>query len=191
MATICCLQINSFAQTTSVEHEKNNKRIRFSGIQQVEVIGNSEQVVPAFQVVFGAQYKRYFLGVGAAIDPYYANSFPLFADARYTFFDQRFSSYVYGDLGINKMMHSSTRYPKTWENGQPAYSLQNGLYYDYGLGMKIKLAGNLYYNFSMGVSFKESNYSYSYNSWQPQFPLQVERYRNVASRFSVKMGLQF
>ncbi|HOZ51385.1 MAG TPA: hypothetical protein PLU17_05980 [Chitinophagaceae bacterium] len=189
---LVCLNIisNANAQIKSSDREIDGKKIRFSTIQQVGVIGNGEEVHPAFQVVFGAQYKRYFLGVGAAIDPYFANSFPLFLDGRFTFYEKRFSAYVYGDLGINKMLHSNARFPREWSNGQPAFKLHTGLYHDYGIGMKTKLAGNLYYNFSIGMSFKETKYSYTNYTWPSQQPYD-ELYRNVASRFAIRMGLQF
>jgi len=183
------LNMQLTAQVTNPDRETSSDKVKFSVIQQVAIIGNEVQAIPAFQVIFGAQYKRYFLGVGAAIDPYFTYSFPLFVDGRYTFFDKRFSSYVYGDLGINKMVHSSERFPREWENGTHAYTLHTGLYYDYGLGIKTKLARSLYYTFSIGISFKETKYSYS-NQWWGPTP-QEELYRNVASRFAVKMGLQF
>lgn len=190
VVAICLAGSITQAQETYLPVERASKKIQFSSIQQVSVIANEEQTVPGFQVIVGAKYKRYFLGVGIGVDPYFATSFPKFIDARYTYFDQRFSSYVYGDLGMNKITNAGNRYPATWENGQQAYTLQRGLYYEYGIGIKTRLAGNVFYNCSMGISFKESKYNYTYYSWPSQNPL-LDRYRNVASRFVIKMGIQF
>lgn len=164
--------------------------LRFTAIQQVGIVGNEVEAKPMFQVIAGATWKRYMLGIGAAIDPYFAYSFPLFLDGRFTFYRKRFNSYVYGDAGINKLFYSDQRFPRHWENGERAYVLHTGWYYDYGLGINTPLSGNLFYTFSMGVSFKETRYDQVVYSWPARVP-STEKYRNVASRFSVKMGLQF
>lgn len=189
---ILLIVILMFAGLTSYcrADAKKDHTVRFSAIQQVGLVGNEAETKPMFQLVTGVTWKRYFLGLGAAIDPYFTYSFPLFADARFVFYRQRLNCFVYGAAGVNKLVYSNERFPRYLENGERAFVLHNGLFYDYGLGVQTHLSGNFFYTLSAGISYKETLFDRIYYSWPDRKPMN-ERYRNIASRFSIKMGLQF
>ena len=186
----CCLISFSILQASKRDTIYSSAKIKFSSIQSIGLLGNEINAHPIFQMILGAQYKRFFTGVGAGIDPYFSPSIPMFVDVRYNFFQRRLAAYGYGDLGINRMFNYQQRYPETWSNGDQAYRFKTGLYYDLGVGIKTHIAGQLFYNLAMGISFKESKYRYTSMSW-PNYQPSAEIYRNVASRFVIKMGLQF
>ena len=187
---LCAIESSSLAQSEVESFDDQAKRIRFTSIQQIGLVGNEVTTQPMFQLIAGASYARYFLGIGSAIDPYFTYSFPIFLDGRFTFYERGLSAYAYGAAGINKLFYSENRFPRNWENGERAYHLKHGLYYDYGIGMRTKISGGLWYNFSAGISFKETKFDYVTYSWPARIP-SLEHYRNIASRFTVKMGLQF
>lgn len=183
---LCSITKTAVYSQTAITREKP----KFSTLQALQLFGNKKSGHVGFQLIAGANYKQFYAGIGASIDAYYTMSVPLFLDLRYTVYHKQLGIFVYNDLGVNTIVNYQNKYPKKNDNGDEFYHLQKGLYHDYGIGVKTKLAPNFWYHISIGFSYKESKYRVTQYYWNNQTPY-VDSYFNKASRIMIKMGFQF
>jgi hypothetical protein len=162
-------------------------------MQQIGILVNHITVQPSIQAIAGVRYRRWFGGLGAAIDPVFLLTVPLFADARFTFIDRHVRASVYGNLGKNQMFYSEYRVPEFYTDGRRASFLHHGWYHEFGISTSTRIGGNLYYLVSAGLSYKSTEYTRYYYVGGPGNSQNrvYENYDNRATRFSLRMGLQF
>jgi hypothetical protein len=178
-----------FASHPAIAKEKQHKPA-FSLIQHIGLLTSPESAFGTAQFIAGVQYARLFVGIGLSVDPYYAFSFPIFLHTRYTIVEQRLTFFTYGDFGMNKPYYSRNRFPRKYDDGREAYTIFPGWYYDIGIGIQTNITKSLKYHVSIGSSFKETSFQRVNYGWQSS-TITYDIYRNIASRLSIKMGLQF
>ena len=179
-----------FLASHSVIAKEKQHKPAFSLIQHIGLLTSPESAFGNAQLIAGVQYARLFTGIGISIDPYYAFSFPIFLHTRYTVVEQRLTFFAYGDFGINKPYYSKNRFPRKYDDGREAYTIFPGWYYDIGIGVQTNITKSLKYHVSIGSSYKETSFQRVNYGWQSS-TITYDTYRNIASRLSIKMGLQF
>ena len=112
-----------------------------------------------FQLSGGVTKDRFFVGIGAAYDPYELRSIPVFTHLRIHFAKNN-ALFVYGAPGYTLPGHVK----KTDEAFKTKDRMKGGLYLEGGVGYRVPLQGIHHISFSVGYSQKnlEQTKVYSY-----------------------------
>ena len=168
-----------------------NKKIKFSSINQVGLLSGSTGEAFMLQTINGLKKDNWFAGVGTGLDFYKERTIPLFLDIRrdIIIFNRLNTPFIYTDAGINFSWLSAT------QRGQKQFPTSSpGLFYDLGIGWKVSGKNNRGYVFSTAYSLKQVKEKVKY-LWQsaPFMDLESENYerRNyLYRRIVIKVGFQ-
>ena len=138
--------------STRAQQEKVGKNTKcgcaFNSINQVGLVMGEKEEAFQLQTVNGLRYKTWMVGIGTGIDGYRYRSIPLFFQLRKEFNLRTNAIFIYNDIGLNYPWLKSDQ--KAWNAGD----YKEGVYYDGGLGYKLRLR-NQALVFSSGFSLKE------------------------------------
>jgi hypothetical protein len=141
----------------------------------------------AVQSKNGIQKDRWFAGIGTGFDFYEKRTVPLFLAIQSDFFSGAKKLFVYTDAGINFRWLQATDYFYKSSTSTP------GLYYEIGLGCKVKFRNNTGLLFSAGYNLKQVKETYN-PYWYVQ-PVQIvdpnslEKYNSNFRRIIIRLGL--
>jgi hypothetical protein len=161
----------------------------FSAINQLGLLEGSKGSAFQLQTINGIRYKTWFAGIGAGLEYYHIRGIPVFLDIRKNILAKANTPFVYADGGIHY----------TWErdkdkSGYGKTEFNNGLYYDLGLGYKVRIKNDQAFLLSVGYSFKDVVETRMYEGYCPFFPpcvaARTEAYKYKLNRLSLKLGWQ-
>lgn len=104
---------------------------------------------PLFQLSGGLSFRDQFIGAGIGYEQYQFNSFPVFADWRFNFGDQK-SVFVYVNAGYN----FAGSYHRDQETSKTRDKMQGGFYGDGGVGYRFPAGAMHRLAVSTGYSHK-------------------------------------
>jgi hypothetical protein len=170
------------------QEQKPNARIHAIG--SVGFAGGASTAKPLYQLVGGLSYGRAFSGIGFGLDQYKFNSFPLFADLRWSF-GRTQTGYLYGNFGYNfadKKQDVIEEQP--WISTHKIYG---GFFADAGIGFRLRMSRLHQMLFSAGYSQKNMREELRYDGWCLIGPCPQQK---LASRYQLgrivaKMSWQF
>ncbi len=159
----------------------------FSSINNVALVVGETKNAFAVQSKNGFQKGTWFAGIGSGFDFYEKRTIPLFLALQKDFFNGPKKLFVYTDAGINFRWLQSTDYLYKNSTSKP------GLYYELGVGYKVKFKNNTSLNFSAGYNLKQVMETYN-PFWyvfpvQPPNPEVIEKYNSSFRRVIIRLGL--
>ena len=135
----CSLIFFLFCFTGRADAQISNKPpgVKLHSVNAVGLINGSDGAAVSLQSILGIYLHHTFTGVGVGLDYYRMRSIPLFIDLRHEFGNNS-SFFVYADAGYhfswltdkNKLQYEKTFTPN---------HITGSMYYDAGIGYKIKL----------------------------------------------------
>ena len=175
--TVICLSL--FTSVRSQTIIKKETAIKFqSSLQSGSLFGQSGSK-PALTIstINGVKIKQWFTGVGVGIDYYGAKrSIPLFAAVQKDLSSKVNTFFLYGNSGYNFAWLKDEEKIKN----VAYYKQMGGLFYEAGIGYKIKISRNNYFGLSAGYSFKQTKEQYIERCWFCETyvpPLQTNNYK--------------
>ena len=175
--TVICLFV--FTSIHSQTIIKKEAAIKFqSSLQAGSLFGQAgSKPASTISTINGIKIKQWFTGIGVGIDYYGAKrSVPLFAAVQKNLSSKVNTFFLYGNAGYNFAWLKDDEKIKN-----VAYSKQvGGLFYDAGIGYKIKIFRNNYFGLSAGYSFKQVKEQYTGRCWFCENyvpPLQKDNYK--------------
>ena len=168
-------------------------RWQFHSINQVGLLYGENGSAFQVQTINGVQYKSWFAGIGVGIDEYRFRSIPLFADFRKEFAVGAGYLFIYGGIGMHFMWLTDKQKDDYHLGYYQKAHFSNGLYYDAGIGYKVKLNNRIAFFVSPGFSHKDTEMkspTFSCPFTGPCYPL-PERYNYALNRLSVNLGIIF
>ena len=191
---LCLIGANCMAQNnTRTDRPVTITPLQFHSINQLGFLEG--EVGSAFQIqtINGLQYKSWFAGIGAGIDYYRFRSIPLFIDLRKEFGSSPNRFFVYTGAGMNFIWLTDQQKRDFVADHYGANDFSNGLYFDAGIGYKIKLDNNIAMIISPGFSYKRTEAKTSNTICPFQAPCYIDAHRFdfAMSRLSVNIGLVF
>jgi hypothetical protein len=189
---IACSSLFSPGFSQSVE-KKNKPGIRFSSVNQLGLLNGSYGASYDLQTINGVALKTWSVGVGVGFDNYINRSIPLFIDMRKEFGTKSKVPFIYADGGLNYTWLTQVQKE---QKGLP-YATTPGLYWDAGLGLKLKSKSNVAVLLSVGFSYKQSKETVQPSYWMMPWPLPgqserdfTERLNSQFRRIVVRLGIQ-
>ncbi len=181
---LCCILICQCYYSTA---QLPKAKLVFSSINNVGLIVGESKNAFAVQSKIGFQKDRWFAGIGSGFDFYEKRTIPLFITLHRDFFYGPKKLFVYTDAGINFRWLQSTDFFYKSSTSKP------GLYYELGLGYKVKFKNNSAIHFSAGYNHKQVKEMYN-PYWyvepiQPVDPLLLEKYKSNFRRIIIRLGL--
>ena len=176
LAAILLFQLNSKAQP--------NSGLKFTTISQAGLLAGGSNNDWQLQMVNGLSYKTFYAGIGLGIDNYYFKTIPFFIATRKNILKQKQTPFVYADIGTNFPWNKNAT-SSPWQKGE----LNNGLYFDAGIGYSWPLVKNLALLVSAGYSEKYMHETKTY-VWITENSL-PEYYDYTFRRLTIKAGLSF
>ena len=166
-----------------------NKKIKFSSINQVGLLSGSSGEAFMLQTINGLKKDKWFAGAGTGLDFYRERTIPLFLAIRRDLINRINTPFVYADAGINfSWLNSFQKQQKQFPISSP------GLIYDLGIGWKLSGKNNRAYIFSAGYSFKQVKEKVKSLWWSAPAPqLESENYEShnyLYRRIVIKVGFQ-
>lgn len=162
----------------------------YTGMFNVAALYGSNKTKFQVQTIHGVLYRGWFAGVGGAIDDYFQQSIPLFADVRKSILNKQNTPFIYADYGINLVT-------KGVEEISYRKEMKHGIFYEAGAGYKTGLSKKLLLNIAAGFStktYEENIYNKKYLPTSPyitdEWVLSKKENYNL-QRFVMKVGLQF
>ena len=193
MRKICLLPVwmivafTGFAQT---EQGTSKKSFAFHSINQIGILEGEAGTSLQLQTVAGVQYRKWFAGLGTALDYYSFRTIPVFVDIRRDFTAKNKTPFVYADAGVS--------YPWVKNEQKAWYSSKYtpGLYYDMGVGYRFSFKNSGALTMSVGYSQKkmtEKRPAPLYiDIWPNPYPYDYNnRYDYTLRRLSIKAGWVF
>lgn len=168
-------------------------RWQFHSVNQVGLLYGENGSAFQMQTINGVQYRSWFAGVGVGIDEYRFRSIPLFVDIRKEFELGPGYLFAYGGIGINFMWLTDKQKNDYHLTYYPNAHFSNGLYYDAGIGYKVKLNNKIAFFVSPGFSHKDTEEK----NPAPPCPvgstcyLTPDKYNFELNRLSVNIGIIF
>jgi len=151
---------------------------------QAGVLYGASEPAWQFQLITGASYKTFSLGVGYGIDAYHTRSKPLFAHLRKNIFNKSQTPFVYLDLGGNSPTD------RKQENNWQIMEFSGGFYFDAGAGYSWALGKRL--RFNMGIGYSEKKIE---EKRYPRFSINdlpwSESFDYTFRRLNLKAGVSF
>lgn len=125
------------------------------GFNSINLVGGATGKVNngfTAQTINGVRYKTWFLGLGAGLDTYQDQTYPLFASLRKSLFNKRNTPYVYAGAGVQAMgEHDVTEAEDKWN-----WRLYDaGGYYEAGIGYYIGIGKKGAVSMSVGYTRKD------------------------------------
>ncbi len=180
IACYCALSPLTFCQSI----EKNNRpRIRFNSVNQLGLLNGNYGASYDLQTINGIAVKTWCVGVGIGFDNYINRSIPLFIDMRKEFGTSSKVPFIYADGGLNYTWLTQVQRE---QKGLP-YSTTPGLYWNAGIGIKLKSKSNIAMLLSAGFSYKQSKEIVQPAYWIMPWPIPGQ----TESDFNEKLNSQF
>ena len=154
------------------------KRKGYVNITELAFAVGSSDVSYGISTVNGFLIKPHFsVGVGVALDNYVNAGMllPVYADARLTFHDKRFTPFLYGDLGYSFGIFS-----------RDLNQLQGGLFFNPGIGIKSYISKKTALILSGGARVQQVQYNVA-----DPVTSNIESVNTFYTMFVVKVGLRF
>lgn len=166
-----------------------NKKIKFSSINQVGLLSGGMGEAFMLQTINGIKKDKWFAGAGTGLDFYRERTIPLFVAIRRDLINRINTPFVYADAGISfSWLNSFQKQLKQFPISSP------GLFYDLGIGWKLSGKNNRGYVFSAGYSFKQVKEKVKYSWWPAPTPRleseNYERHNYLYRRIVIKVGFQ-
>lgn len=166
-----------------------NKKIKFSSINQVGLLSGGMGEAFMLQTINGIKKDKWFAGAGTGLDFYRERTIPLFVAIRRDLINRINTPFVYADAGISfSWLTSFQKQQKQFPISSP------GLFYDLGIGWKLSGKNNRGYVFSAGYSFKQVKEKVKYSWWPAPTPRleseNYERHNYLYRRIVIKVGFQ-
>lgn len=166
-----------------------NKKIKFSSINQVGLLSGGMGEAFMLQTINGIKKDKWFAGAGTGLDFYRERTIPLFVAIRRDLINRINTPFVYADAGISfSWLNSFQKQQKQFPISSP------GLFYDLGIGWKLSGKNNRGYVFSAGYSFKQVKEKVKYSWWPAPTPRleseNYERHNYLYRRIVIKVGFQ-
>ena len=160
----------------------------FSSITKAGLVAGSGGESYAVQSINGIKKGPWFMGIGMGIDFYQQRTIPLFLQVQKAFTKKNNQPFVYADAGLNFRWLKSSEWYKVNSSFTP------GMYYETGVGWKIKLRSNTRLCFSAGYSFKQvKETAPAYWNVPVETLIAVdnfERYNYQYKRIVLKLGIE-
>ena len=166
--------------------QAKSSRVSFSSISKVGLaVGEADNAL-AVSCINGVQKGNWFAGIGTGIDFYKKRSVPLFLSVQKEFSTTSRRPFVYADGGVSFRWLKSDDFMKTNSTSSP------GLYYECGLGWKIRFKNNTALLFSAGYSYKQvkEKANYYWYTTDPLYADTYEQYNYKYRRVMIRFGLQ-
>jgi hypothetical protein len=170
-----------------IEVAGQNKKIKFSSVNQFGLLSGSSGESWMLQTINGIKKDKWFAGAGAGLDFYNERTVPLFLDLRKELSNKINTPFIYADAGLNfPWLNSIQRQQKQFPKTSP------GLFYDLGIGWKLSGKNNRGFLVSAGYSFKQVKEKVKSVWWPaptPQLEFEnYERYNYLYRRVVIKVG---
>ena len=181
---ICCLLLGQCLCTNAQSH---TFPLVFSSINNVALVVGESRNALTIQSKNGLKKDRWFAGIGTGFDFYAKRTIPLHFSLQRDFFAKPQKLFVYADAGINFRWLESTDYLKKSSTSTP------GLYYEWGLGCKIKFKNTTALLFSAGYNLKQVKEKVNPYWFNPNRPINeddYEKYNYYFRRIVIRLGLQ-
>lgn len=166
-----------------------NKKIKFTSVNQIGLISGSSGESWILQTINGIKKEKWFAGAGAGLDFYNQRTVPLFLDLRKEVSNKMNTPFMYADAGINIawlnfIEREEKRFPKT----------SPGLFYDLGFGWKLSCKNKRAFLISAGYTFKQVKEKVRSPIWSPAPTPTLEgenyeRYNYLYRRIVIKAGI--
>ena len=121
----------------------------FNSYNSIGIIAGKLPVVFTAQTENGVKYKNWFLGAGFGLDNYFIKTLPLFISVKKEISLKKNSLFLYANMG-GQFVAGDRKIRTAFAQ----IVTQPGLYYDAGLGYKIKATKKSSVYFSLGNSYK-------------------------------------
>ena len=181
---------NCFAQ-----QKIETSTLQFHSINNVGLLQSQAGSAFQLQTINGVQLKSWFAGIGIGLDDYRFRTIPFFIDLRKEISKTKNKFFIYTDVGTNYQDEISTQ--KTTFNLYPNYNRFNkGLYYDAGVGYKLKFKKNAALLFSAGYTYKKISENSTIYYGQPDVyyftnPVFIEHYNYGLNKLTLKVSWEF
>lgn len=175
---------------STLNAQKEDRKISFRSINQVGVIAGSSDANLQLQTINGIQKKSWFAGVGIGLDYYYSRSVPLFLDIRKNIFSSRKTPFVYADGGYHFAWSSGKDQQLHWLGDDK----EGDVYYEAGFGYAIPAFKKTVLLFSAGYSYKRFTQTVNSMPWLSVWPPPheaFEKYEYDLRRVVIKAGISF
>ncbi len=160
----------------------------FSSITKVGLVAGDAGESFTVQSINGVRKGQWFMGAGVGLDFYQQRTIPVFLQMQKAFTNKNNQPFVYADAGLN------FRWLKSSEMYKINSTFSPGMYYEAGMGWKIKLRNNSRLCFSAGYSFKQVKEKAPVYWFLPVEPTMrvdnFERYNYQYRRLVLKFGLE-
>jgi hypothetical protein len=158
-------------------------------IVSVGVAAGESTAKPLGQVSAGYTYNRFFTGLGLGVDQYRFKSIPLFADWRMNIGKSR-SVFVFANGGYN---FSYGKEPGDLNSFKTSDRYSGGVYFDAGMGYRLRLSAAHRLSLSAGYSQKNivNEVGYPYPCFNPPCSEEVYRYHYNLGRVTGKLSWEF
>jgi hypothetical protein len=165
----------------------SKKAITFSSINSIGLINGSKNEALAVETINGIKKDKWFAGAGVGIDYYFYRTAPLFIAIQREVLSRKNTPFMYADYGLNLPLLTDDQ--KNLK-GQTGYT--KGVYYDIGIGWKLKGNKNRALDFSVGYSYKQIKEEVTLMWWGPGPVIETpaEKYDNRLTRLMIKIGVQ-
>lgn len=138
----CSLILLSVLFIRQVDAQENKAAgAKLHSINAVGLINGSDGASVSLQTMLGLYLRHTFTGIGVGLDYYRMRSVPIFVDLRYEFAKTNSCFFVYADAGYHFSWltdKNRVQYEKTFTPNH----FSGSMYYDAGIGYKIKLPNN-------------------------------------------------
>jgi len=167
----------------------NKPASRLHTILSLGVAAGESTAKPLGQFSAGYTYDRFFTGIGVGLDQYRFKSVPLFADWRMNLGRTR-SVFIFANGGYNFSYGNETGDLNSFKTTD-RYS--GGLYFDAGLGYRLRL--NAMHRLSLSAGYSQKNIinevGYTYPCFNPPCNEEVFNYHYNLGRITGKLSWEF
>jgi len=166
---------------------------QFHSINQAGVLVGQAGSAFQMQTINGMQYKSWFTGIGAGLDDYRFRGIPLFIDFRKEFGSSKNYFFIYAGAGIHFIWLTDKQKKDYSVSNYGVHDFSNGLYFDAGIGYKVKFNDKIAIIISPGFSHKKTDAKNSDVICPFQGPCYVNsnRFDYNLNRLSVNAGVEF
>jgi hypothetical protein len=163
-------------------------KMKFSSVTHAGLSTGSNGDAFVVQTINGIKKDKWFAGLGVGLDFYRNRTVPLFVDIRRDLFSTPNTPFIYADAGVNfLMMNFIQKEQSNFTSSSP------GLFYDAGIGWKLKIKHERALIFSAGYSLKQVKQKSTLWWGAPTIQLQEQNYEHynfLYRRLVFKMGIQ-
>jgi hypothetical protein len=190
---VVLIVINSFAYSQPAPSGNgSNGKFTFSSINTVGLMSGSNGEALSLHTINGVAKDKWFAGAGIGFDYYACRTVPLFIDVTREIFSKKNTPFIYADAGLN--IPWATTDQKLSRGGSTTF--KKGIFYDAGIGWKLKSKNERGFLFSAGYSVKQVKEEVDQSWWGiwPPGPSQEqprkEYFDSRYKRIIIKVGVQ-